>query len=1128
MSLMSSSRSLRCFSLGALLAGFCLLPGLAFAQICATPGRDGPGTISGVVDTYYPTSGSVSAGATNITLGAASAAGAQVAIAPGDLVLVIQMQDATINSSNNSNYGAGSGTGSGYTGGTAGQYEFAVANSTVAVSGGTLTLTSGLLNAYSNAASTGTQGQKKFQVLRIPQYSSGTLGTTSSNNGTTSGSAPPWDGSTGGVFAVDVAGTLNLGGGSIDVSGLGFRGGGGVQQAGCGGAGCASNTAYRLVSTNGSGGSKGEGIGGTPELVGNQQTSTVVNTGQANDGYPNGSFDRGAPGNAGGGGTDGNPPTNDQNSGGGGGGNGGAGGQGGFSWSSGLNVGGLGGSTVPATATKIVPGGGGGAATDNNTPDYNTSGGAGGGIVLLRAGNVTGSGTINANGSPGQNALNDGGGGGGAGGTVVVAVKSGNLAGLTINANGGVGGNAWPTSAPGALNINEHGPGGGGGGGVVLQSGGATVSVTGGAHGTTTTSQLQFGSTSGASGVSSATTYSALPGASSGAACVPVLTVTKLTTTPSVPDGGTATYTITVKNAAGVASATQVSISDTLPEPITNAFTYKANVTVTLSGSATRNPTSDPTAAAIVPAWGTFSIPANGQVAITFTVSVAYGVPAATYQNPATATYLDPTRTTNTGTTSSNYNPASSTGEDVTVTTAVFISGYVYGDINHNGSLDVGETWTGSTVFVNLILAGAVVQSATVPAGAGGYVFNTVPAGSYTIVLTSSAIATTGTVPAGWVLVSLSLPSISLTTSLSSFQNENFGLYQGNKILGKVFQDNGASGGTPNDGKLNGAETGVGSVPLTVTNGSGTTYDSEVAAGNGSYTLWIPSAATTVVIGTSPPSGYLATGADAGNTAGAYNRAAGTLTFTNTGIVYAGVNFGIVLVNNFSTDNSASALPNSTLFYPHTFQAMSGGQASFSTSAIASPSGSYFAETIYRDVSCAGTMSSGDPEITSAVSLSAGTTICILVKEVIDPGTPLGTKNSITVTVNFTYANASPALSASYTHSDATFVGNSTSAGLDLIKTVDKATAKSGDTLNYIVTFVNDSSGALSNIILNDSTPTYTTFASAACPSTLPSGLTCTITTQPGAGGTGSIRWTFTGILLPAASAQVTYSVKIQ
>src|ERR1700687_800436 len=247
MSSISSSPSLRSWSLWGLLVTCCLLPGSAFAQTCATPGKDGPGTISGVVNTYFPTSGSVGTGGTNITLGAASFAGAQVGIAPGDLVLVIQMQDATINSNNSSNYGAGSGTGSGFTGGTAGTYEFAVANSTVALSGGTLTLASGLLHAYANATATTTQGQKSFQVIRVPQYSSGTLGTPSSNNGTTSGSAPPWDGSSGGVFSVDVAGTLNLGGGSIDVSGLGFRGGGGIQQAGCGSGGCADNTDYRLV-----------------------------------------------------------------------------------------------------------------------------------------------------------------------------------------------------------------------------------------------------------------------------------------------------------------------------------------------------------------------------------------------------------------------------------------------------------------------------------------------------------------------------------------------------------------------------------------------------------------------------------------------------------------------------------------------------------------------------------------------------------------------------------------------------------------------------------------------------------------------------------------------------------------
>ena len=50
------------------------------------------------------------------------------------------------------------------------------------------------------------------------------------------------------------------------------------------------------------------------------------------EGYPGGSYARGAPGNAGGGATDSNPTANDQNAGGGGGGNGGAGGRGGNGW----------------------------------------------------------------------------------------------------------------------------------------------------------------------------------------------------------------------------------------------------------------------------------------------------------------------------------------------------------------------------------------------------------------------------------------------------------------------------------------------------------------------------------------------------------------------------------------------------------------------------------------------------------------------------------------------------------------------------------------------------------------------------------------------------------------------------
>ncbi|RYD96771.1 MAG: hypothetical protein EOP61_17550, partial [Sphingomonadales bacterium] len=74
--------------------------GAAFAtNVCAAPGRDGIGvSITGVVNTYWASTASVSAGATSIVLG--SSAGASAPIATGDLVLIIQMQDAQFNSTN--------------------------------------------------------------------------------------------------------------------------------------------------------------------------------------------------------------------------------------------------------------------------------------------------------------------------------------------------------------------------------------------------------------------------------------------------------------------------------------------------------------------------------------------------------------------------------------------------------------------------------------------------------------------------------------------------------------------------------------------------------------------------------------------------------------------------------------------------------------------------------------------------------------------------------------------------------------------------------------------------------------------------------------------------------------------
>lgn len=495
-------------------------PARVFAQTCGTPGQQGNGgTLSGVINTYYPATATAAAGTASIVLGAGR--GAAAPIASGNLLLVMQMQDAGIASTNDGAYGNGV-AGDPATGYSAandtGRYEFVRATNSVPLAGGTVTFVglgagTGLLNTYNNANATATQGQRRFQVVRVPQYTVAML-----SSGLT---ASAWNGATGGILALDVSQQLTLGG-TVSVNGLGFRPGAAPQLAG--GAG-GLNTDYRNVATSAFHGLKGEGIAGTPRFMYDAATDTVIDSGV--EGYPNGSTARGAPGNAGGGATDGNPAANDQNSGGGGGANGGTGGVGGNTWNTNLAVGGFGGSTfAQASASRVVMGGGGGAGTRNNTPGVIAagSGGAGGGIVIFRARAVAGTGTITANGASAFNdTLNDGGGGGGAGGSIFVSTLSGNLLGLTVAALGGRGGDAWRIQAPGGTPGERHGPGGGGGGGVIrIASAAASLIVTGGANGITTTVLDAFGATAGANGTSvTDLTAAQIPGIQSGAQCSP-------------------------------------------------------------------------------------------------------------------------------------------------------------------------------------------------------------------------------------------------------------------------------------------------------------------------------------------------------------------------------------------------------------------------------------------------------------------------------------------------------------------------------------------------------------------------------------------------------------------------------
>ncbi len=551
----------------------------AQAQVCAAPGSAGTAAISGTVNTYWTPAPGTYSGTGSIVLGAQR--GAAASLAEGDLVLVLQMQCANIDTADTTAYGDGAlgEPAAGYAlpaaGCLAGQYQFVRAG---AGSSNALLVLAGspLLGSYQQAPATATAGRRTFQVIRVPQYASASLAGAVG--------APVWNGESGGVVALDVAYGLDFNGQAIDVDGAGFRGGAGRARA-------VADAAERFRWDDDTRHAvKGEGIAGTPRFVSDKRTpgdglaAGIVDLGAGWGGYPTGSaqtgdFARGAPGNAGGGGA--YWDAGSDNGGGGGGGNARAGGRGAAGWRSVGYAGvladysnipdkkwGFGGAAFAEHGVaRLVMGGGGGAGDNNaNSLAAQSSGAAGGGVVMVRAGTLSGSGSISARGARApDNPANDGAGGGGAGGSVVVVATNWSAT-LGIDVSGGRGGDAWLTGG------SAHGSGGGGAGGVAVTSAATAVVTAGGAPGATNTAQAQpggaaHGAQAGGEGRAIVIDAAAdTPGSHVGRTCQADLQVAKTNTPGSGPDD-LADDTV----AQGAAVAYSIVVTNTGPFPANDA-----------------------------------------------------------------------------------------------------------------------------------------------------------------------------------------------------------------------------------------------------------------------------------------------------------------------------------------------------------------------------------------------------------------------------------------------------------------------------------------------------------------------------------------------------------------------------
>jgi hypothetical protein len=186
-----------------------------------------PGTTNVVVNTYTAMTMNAVAGANTITVAnnAMTNAVLTAPLAPGDLILIIQMQGASLDIEDYPvvAWSALYTTPFGHIGdwplfidlwgqvlnpNNAGKFEQAEVR---AVGGSTsITLQCNLVNTYN--------ANGKVQVVRVPRFNNLTVNTN------TSIVPSAWNGTTGGVAAVEVNGILTINGtGKISASGLGFR-----------------------------------------------------------------------------------------------------------------------------------------------------------------------------------------------------------------------------------------------------------------------------------------------------------------------------------------------------------------------------------------------------------------------------------------------------------------------------------------------------------------------------------------------------------------------------------------------------------------------------------------------------------------------------------------------------------------------------------------------------------------------------------------------------------------------------------------------------------------------------------------------------------------------------------------
>ncbi len=480
-------------------------------------------------------------------------------------------------------------------------------------------------------------------------------------------------------------------------------------------------------------------------------------------------------------------------------------------------------------------------------------------------------------------------------------------------------------------------------------------------------------------------------------------------------------------------------------------------------------------------------IPPTQGAEVRFRVQVLPSAAGQTVTNTAQISY-------NSQTLGTSFNQNASVSVSATVV-GYALSGLVYHDLQPNGARDGGEDWTsGVTVYVKLLQGSSVLQVATVNPGSGAYSFPNLAPGSYTLILddNNNPADTTSNPPPGWHYIHPAggVRSLYLNSDLTG---QDFGLFHGSRLSGRVFYDNGEGGGVANDARQQGGERGAGGVVVTATDGTNTR--TTTTDGNGNYLLWIPYAWGSVTLShplrpaTGWNDGSTATLVASWAQATAPTSPGATLLLGAAGSLPASLvrNFGVVRPDAFQPDQSGQTPSPGAITYSHLFRP--GTLGSVTLSLANTPSFSYQARL---DTNCNGTWESTEGFSPLPLSFTVDSTwprepdgslrACALEVQVgVPAGLPSGRVDMATLQAALQWAN-NPSISEVRTLLDTTTV---VLAGtLRLEKEVRNLTqntpfaqsggGRPGEVLEYRIAYRNLGSQPIFSVVLSDPVPFFT------------------------------------------------------